>query len=112
MIKHISKLFEQGIQPEEVVKWIKVFSQIQQPHRFAVVKLSGESIDDFADDIAYSLGTLARLELFPIVVYGWGTRLDDVLAKAQVKSEKHPETGPARGAHHESGRPHSPGGAG
>jgi len=64
--------------------------QCLEPHRFAVIKVGGELIgsDEQLTILATELASLGALGLFPVVVHGGGTQIDEGLKTAGIKSSK------------------------
>lgn len=92
MVSHIAKLFEIVKDDSQVVKWIKEFSKVDSS-RFAVVKISGASIDKYLDVFSESIGILSKLDLSPPIIYGWGNALTKKLSDMGISSEWHSKTG-------------------
>jgi len=94
MVKYINRLFEIVQDDAQVVKWIREFSKVQQSTScFALIKVSGASIDKYSEKLVEGLGILSKLELCAPVVYGWGEALTKRLDDARVPYEWHPSTG-------------------
>ncbi len=93
MVRHINRLFEIVQDDAQVVKWIKAFSRVQQGTScFALIKVSGASVDKYSASLVEGLGILSKLELCAPVVYGWGESLTKRLDDAKVPYEWHPST--------------------
>ncbi|MFT4344179.1 MAG: hypothetical protein ACMXYE_05550 [Candidatus Woesearchaeota archaeon] len=91
MVKHIQYLFDHVGSDEEVVRWIRTFGSYDNV--FAVLKVSGASLEKYADKLATDIAILSRLDLPIPVVYGWGDAFSRKLADNGIHSEKHAETG-------------------
>lgn len=52
---------------------------IHNTPRYALLKLSGQSIDDHLDHIAENIAFLNQLEIYPVIVHGAGSTLDERL---------------------------------
>ena len=92
MIGQIAQLFKTVGDVDQVVKWILEFSKKDERKPFAVIKVSGAAIDEHLREIGKDLGTLARLDLYAPIVYGWGQALTSQLSEAHIASRIH-ETG-------------------
>lgn len=71
----------------EVSLFQRAFSQFP-PHRFAVIKISGKTLEDSLGTIAQDLAFLSSLGLTPVVVHGGGSQIDRELEKHAIKVEK------------------------
>ncbi|MFH1053437.1 MAG: hypothetical protein V1740_03390 [Candidatus Woesearchaeota archaeon] len=56
----------------------------EDPSKFAVIKVSGECVRDSLDQIVYDLSQLQKLDLNPIVIFGWGEILNQKLTQAGI----------------------------
>ena len=92
MLPYVKKLFDVVGNDVEAVKWIKRFAEVERSE-FAVIKISGASVDEHLDDLADDVGVLTNLDLYPPVVYGWGKALDALLAENDVKYTWDKDTG-------------------
>jgi acetylglutamate kinase len=71
----------------ESKRYLRLFHR-GDPARFAVVKLGGTLIENSKEIIAIDLAYLSHLDLFPIVIHGGGTQIDQALMKAGISSKK------------------------
>jgi len=71
----------------EVALFQRAFSQLP-PHRFAVIKLSGKTLESQANAMAQDLAFLSSLGLTPIVVHGAGSQIDAELAQRGISVQK------------------------
>jgi acetylglutamate kinase len=76
----------------ELDRWAHRFQEVD-PHRFAVVKISGSSIDTHLKDITHSVGVLALQRLTPTIIYGWGSSLTRILDERGIPYEWDEKTG-------------------
>jgi acetylglutamate kinase len=90
MSKHVSCLYKR-IGKKEVDKWIDIFRSYERP--FSVLKIGGESLQCYLDDICNDLAILSELELSVPLVYGWNTAFTKKLKENGITTEKDPETG-------------------
>ena len=67
----------------ELKAYLKVF-QKSPKGKFAVIKVSGETIDNHLAILAEDLAFLSRLGLYPIVVHGGGKQIDKALKKKGI----------------------------
>jgi len=73
--------------------FLKLFHQIPKS-QFAVIKISGQTIENHLDTIAEDIAFLNKMDLYPIVVHGAGSSLDKKLPDSKringyrVTSEK------------------------
>ncbi len=65
--------------------FLTIFSKIPRS-KFALIKISGESLELHAEEIAKSIAFLHKLDLFPLIVHGAGTTLDKKLGKSHKKN--------------------------
>lgn len=72
---------------KEVEQYLKRFSSVEST-RFAVVKVGGAILRDDLDNLASSLSFLYRVGLYPIVVHGGGTQLNEALLEAGIETER------------------------
>ncbi len=72
---------------KEVEQYLKRFSSVEST-RFAVVKVGGAILRDDLDNLASSLSFLYRVGLFPIVIHGGGTQLNEALAEEGIDTER------------------------
>ena len=103
-IKYVHELFNivkavPGLSKEDALsqldKWIDIYANIKS-HKFAVIKIGGESIDPekgLSKDFTEAMGILSRLDLFPYILYGWGNDLTKRLKKKGIESRFDQETG-------------------
>ncbi|MCK5025055.1 MAG: hypothetical protein KAS15_00580 [Nanoarchaeota archaeon] len=85
MKKSIAKLLS-SIENEELEYYLNKF-QHSEPSKFAVIKISGECIEDSLDQIIMDLSLLQQLELYPIVIFGWGSILNKKLKQEGIESK-------------------------
>lgn len=94
MVFYINKLFETVQDDSQVVKWIKEFSKVDKCKScFAIIKVSGASIDKYLSKIVEGLGALSKLELYTPITYGWGDSLTKRLENSGIPYEWHTSTG-------------------
>lgn len=51
----------------------------QDKEKFAVIKISGATLENKEEEIGENLAFLAKMGIFPVVVHGAGTKLDKKL---------------------------------
>ncbi len=71
----------------EVALFHRTFTQLP-PHRFAVIKISGKTLEQTPASIAQDLAFLSSLGLSPIVVHGAGSQIDHELQKKGIAVQK------------------------
>ncbi len=71
----------------EVALFHRTFSQLPA-HRFAVIKVSGKTLEQTPQSIAQDLAFLSSLGLSPIVVHGAGSQIDRELQKKGIVVNK------------------------
>lgn len=71
----------------EVALFQRAFSQLPA-HRFAVIKLSGKTLESQSQSIAQDLAFLSSLGLTPIVVHGAGSQIDAELSRRGIPVQK------------------------
>ncbi|MBI5226700.1 acetylglutamate kinase [Candidatus Micrarchaeota archaeon] len=71
----------------EVALFHRAFAKVPA-HRFAVIKLSGKTLEAMSNAIAEDLAFLSSLGLTPIVVHGAGSQIDRELQKRGIPIEK------------------------
>ncbi len=71
----------------EVALFQRAFSQLPA-HRFAVIKLSGKTLESQPQGIAQDLAFLSSLGLTPIVVHGAGSQIDAELSRRGIPVQK------------------------
>ena len=102
-IHYIANLFDtltsRDLPPAEALiqayHWIKRYAEVE-PHRFAVIKIGGESIDPqrgISPAFVNDMGIFSRLQLFPPIIYGWGTALTERLRAHGIDSQFDTKTG-------------------
>ncbi len=69
----------------EVALFHRTFTQLP-PHRFAVIKISGKTLEQTS--IAQDLAFLSSLGLSPIIVHGAGSQIDRELGKKGIAVQK------------------------
>lgn len=93
MVFYINQLFEVVQNDLQVIKWIKEFSRVDKCKScFAIIKVSGASIDKYLSKIVESLGALSKLELYTPITYGWGDSLTKRLDDSRIHYEWHSST--------------------
>ncbi len=85
MKKIITKLLS-SIGNDGIGYYLNKFQQ-SDPSKFAVIKISGECIEDSLDQIIMDLSLLQQLELYPIVIFGWGSILNKKLKQEGIESK-------------------------
>lgn len=70
----------------EALKWLNVFRAIE-PSKFALLKVSGECVENSLDMLCTDLCFLQQMELYPVVIFGWGKRVTEELNRNGIKSE-------------------------
>ncbi|MFH1785622.1 MAG: acetylglutamate kinase [Candidatus Micrarchaeota archaeon] len=83
LIKFLTSL---GLQ-NELELYLRLFKQVQ-PHKFAVVKISGATLSEKMDTVAEDLAFLSKLGLCPIVIHGGGKPIDEALNKKGLEIKK------------------------
>ncbi len=72
-------------------KELDIYLQMFQrtpPHKFAVIKISGSTLESKFGDLVEDLVFLSKLGLTPIVVHGGGSQIDKELSKKGISYEK------------------------
>ncbi len=72
---------------KEARLYLRQFSSVDAL-RFAVVKVGGGLIEEQLEELAAALAFLWHLGLFPIVLHGAGTQLDQALTEAGVETKR------------------------
>ena len=72
---------------KELELYLQMF-QKTPAHKFAVVKISGSTLEDKMRLVAEDLAFLSKLGLTPIVIHGGGKQIDKELQKKGVVSKK------------------------
>lgn len=72
---------------KELELYLQMF-QKTPAHKFAVVKISGSTLEDKIHLVAEDLAFLSKLGLEPIVIHGGGKQIDKELAKKGISSKK------------------------
>ena len=83
----VVELLSQLGSSREAREYLSKFSS-RDSTQFAVVKVGGEVLQRELDDLAASLGFLYHVGLFPIVLHGAGTQLNQALSDAGIESPK------------------------
>ena len=83
----IIELLSQLGSSREAREYLSKFSS-RDSTQFAVVKVGGEVLQNEINKLAASLGFLYHVGLFPIVLHGAGTQLNQALSAAGLDSEK------------------------
>ena len=83
----VIELLSQLGSSREAREYLRKFSS-NESSQFAVIKVGGEVLQNDLSQLASSIGFLHHVGLFPIVLHGAGTQLNQALEKAGVKSEK------------------------
>lgn len=83
----IIELLSQLGSSKEAREYLNKFNQAESS-RFAVIKVGGAILQDDLHRLASALGFLYHVGLFPIVVHGAGTQLEDALQAANISSSK------------------------
>ena len=91
MIKHISYLFSRIDNDKEVAKWIREFGSYRGT--FAVLKISGASVQSNLQDLCDDIAILSKLDLEVPIIYGWGNALTKKLEEKNINSIIDPRTG-------------------
>jgi acetylglutamate kinase len=65
--------------------FLDLFQKVS-PTKFAVIKISGATLELHMDVIAQDIAFLNKLHIYPIVVFGAGTKLDQMLPHSQKKN--------------------------
>ncbi len=72
---------------KEARLYLRQFSSVDAL-RFAVVKVGGGLIEEQLEELAAALAFLWHLGLFPIVLHGAGTQLDQALVEAGIETKR------------------------
>ncbi|MCX6707019.1 MAG: GNAT family N-acetyltransferase [Candidatus Woesearchaeota archaeon] len=72
----------------EVIKYLATFSEID-PHKFAIIKVSGSCIEQYSKPLCDDLYTLNTLGLYPTVIFGWGNKVTCEMEKRGLESRFH-----------------------
>ncbi|MFH1317338.1 MAG: hypothetical protein ABII01_07495 [Candidatus Woesearchaeota archaeon] len=72
------KFMEKTGKKEEFELFLDIFHHIPKD-KFAVIKISGETLENHMDVIAEDIAYLNMLEIFPVIVHGAGSTLDKKL---------------------------------
>ena len=71
----------------EAREYLRKFSS-RESSQFAVIKVGGEVLQNDLSELASAIGFLHHVGLFPIVLHGAGTQLNQALADAGIETEK------------------------
>ncbi len=71
----------------EVGLYLNLFLKLP-PHKFAVIKISGETLANRMPILAQDLAFLSKLGLHPIVIHGGGKQIDEELLKKGIRIRK------------------------
>lgn len=71
----------------EAREYLRKFSS-RESSQFAVIKVGGEVLQNDLSELASAIGFLHHVGLFPIVLHGAGTQLNQALADAGIQTEK------------------------
>lgn len=83
MKKLIAKLLS-SIGNDGIGYYLNKFQQ-SDPSKFAVIKISGECIENSLEQITEDLSLLQQLELYPTVIMGWGNILNKKLMQKGIE---------------------------
>jgi len=92
MTEQYKNPFENPGKISEINRWARIFHESNSPY-FAVVKISGASLDEYLDEFSDSIGFLSLLGLQTPIIYGWGNSLSQRLDDDKIPYSWHPETG-------------------
>lgn len=71
----------------EVEQYLKEFSSLDS-QKFAIVKVGGGILRDDLDSLATSLSFLHKVGLYPIVIHGAGTQLNEALEERGIETRR------------------------
>lgn len=91
MVRNVARLFDIVGKDEQVLKWIREFSS--NDRTFAVLKVSGASLNKYCSEISDDIAVLSKLDLIPPVVYGWGDALTQRLRKHGIDTKIDSQSG-------------------
>lgn len=83
----VVELLSQLGSSREAREYLRKFSS-KESSQFAVIKVGGEVLQNDLSELASAIGFLHHVGLFPIVLHGAGTQLNQALADAGIQSEK------------------------
>ena len=83
----VIELLSQLGSSREAREYLRKFSS-NESSQFAVIKVGGEVLQNDLSQLASSIGFLHHVGLFPIVLHGAGTQLNQALADAGIESTK------------------------
>lgn len=83
----VVELLSQLGSSREAREYLRKFSS-KESSQFAVIKVGGEVLQNDLSELASAIGFLHHVGLFPIVLHGAGTQLNQALADAGIPSEK------------------------
>jgi len=72
------------IESKEKDYYLNKFHQ-PEPSKFALIKVSGGCVKNSLEQIVYDLNQLQQAELYPVVVFGWGSLLNKKLKEKGIK---------------------------
>lgn len=77
-MEEILKFLQSVGTKREAKKYLQLFSSIE-PSKFALIKVSGECVENSLDDLCSGLAYLQKNHLYPVVIFGWGSRVSRLL---------------------------------
>lgn len=87
MKEEIIKVLRSLVREEELQLYLRIFQKTPS-HKFAVIKIGGDSLSKKLPIIVEDLVILSKLGLYPIVVHGGGKPIDLALEKKSISVKK------------------------
>ncbi len=81
-------IFKKLGKPAEVEKWKRQFAEAD-PHNFAVLKISGASVDQNLEPFAEGIEFLYWIRQYAPIIYGWGETLTKRLDQEEIHYDWH-----------------------
>ncbi|MBI2129848.1 hypothetical protein HYU07_06450 [Candidatus Woesearchaeota archaeon] len=85
-IKHVIGHLTSSIGGKEFESYLSKYQQLE-PSEFAVMKVSGDCIENSLEEIIMSISVLQYLKLYPVVLFGWGEPLNKKLKEKGIESK-------------------------
>ena len=85
--KIIRDVLSQLANSQEARYYLKQFSQ-KNGVQFAVIKVGGGILENKLKELASTLATILHLGLYPVVIHGAGSQIDQAISKESLESKK------------------------
>ncbi len=78
----LMKFMKNAARNDEFEMFLNIFTELPKM-KFAVIKISGSTLEKHIDEIAEDIAYLNKLDIYPIIVHGGGSKLDKRLPNSK-----------------------------